>query len=499
MTHAFRPHPFTPDWPEPAPRFLRDELPPPPALPLTEVFGCRWTDWLTRAAEAKSAPPDYALAALLPAVGAAIGNTRWAMPWPGWAEPPILWTIAIGNPSSNKSPGLDAVLSPLRKVEREMRREVETERATWSEAAELAKIAESTWKEAVKRALKEGEDTPARPTEANPGAEPFLPRFAIADATVERLAVILAEQPRGTLLTRDELAGWLQGMTRYAGGGSDRPFWLEAYGGRGHTVERMGRPPVHVDRLSIGVVGGIQPDRLRTLLFKSDDDGLLARFLPLWPDPAPIRRPEGLPDEAFIETALTRLHRLSMATNEQDELRPWIVPFSDAARDRLDTFRHTVRTWEEGADGLLLSFIGKLPGLSVRLSLILTYLDWLTGRDMEPIEIDAGTFERAALFIESYALPMVRRSYANASLSKAERAARRLLTMIQDHAWAHFSSREVLRLDRKGLDKAADLNLALTVLTEADVIRPVEGEPGPGGGRPAKLFSVNPAVLVAAR
>jgi len=36
-------------------------------------------------------------------------------------------------------------------------------------------------------------------------------------------------------------------MTRYAGGGSDRPFWLEAYGGRGHTVERMGRPPVQVD------------------------------------------------------------------------------------------------------------------------------------------------------------------------------------------------------------------------------------------------------------
>ena len=284
-------------------------------------------------------------------------------------------------------------------------------------------------------------------------------------------------------------------MTRYAGGGSDRPFWLEAYGGRGHTVERMGRPPVHVDRLSIGVVGGIQPDRLRTLLLKSDDDGLLARFLPLWPDPAPIRRPDRLPDEDFIETALIRLHRLAMATNEQDELRPWIVPFSDTARDRLDTFRHAVRGWEDGADGLLLSFIGKLPGLAVRLSLILTYLDWLTGREMEPIEIDAATFERAALFIETYALPMARRSYADASLSKPERAARRLLSVIQEHAWQRFSTREVLRLDLKGLTTATELNPALTVLTEADVIRPIEGEPGPRGGRPAKLFAVNPAVL----
>jgi hypothetical protein len=255
---------------------------------------------------------------------------------------------------------------------------------------------------------------------------------------------------------------------------------------------------VHVDRLAIGVVGSIQPDRLRTLLLNSDDDGLLARFLPLWPDPAPIRRPDRLPDEDFIETALTRLHRLSMATNEQDELRPWIVAFSDAARDRLDAFRHNVRGWEADAEGLLLSFIGKLPGLSVRLSLILTYLDWLTGPDMEPIEINAGTFERAAFFMETYALPMARRAYADASLSKPERAARRLLSVIQEHAWERFSSRDVLRLDLKGLDRAQDLKPALTVLTEADVICPVEPEPGPQGGRPAKLFTVNPAVLRAA-
>lgn len=225
---------------------------------------------------------------------------------------------------------------------------------------------------------------------------------------------------------------------------------------------------------------------------------LLARFLPLWPDPAPFRRPERLPDEAFIETALTRLHRLSMATDEKDETRPWLVPLSNTARDRLDAFRHAVREWETEAEGLLLSFIGKLPGLSVRLSLILAYLDWLTGQDMEPLEIGAEIFERAAFFIERYALPMARRAYADASLSKSERAARRLLTIIQENAWERFTSREVLRLDRKGLTKASDLNPALTALTEADVIRPIADEPGPNGGRPAKLYAVNPAVLRAA-
>ena len=144
----------------------------------------------------------YAMPAHLVAAWAQLGK----MPWEGWTEPPVLWAMAIGNPSSNKSPGLDAMLSPLRKVERDLRRDGEAARATWAEAAELAQIAESTWKEAAKRALKEGETAPAKPAEANPGPEPVLPRLAVADAIVERLAVILAEQPRGTLLTLGDIA-----------------------------------------------------------------------------------------------------------------------------------------------------------------------------------------------------------------------------------------------------------------------------------------------------
>ena len=316
--------------------------------------------------------------------GAAIGNTRWASPWAGWAEPPVIWTMAIGAPSANKSPGLDAVLSPLKRAERDLRAVAEASLTAWRERAEVAKLVESAWKEAAKSALKEGKEPPARPSAANPGAEPFLPRLSIADGTVERLAVIVSRQPRGTLLARDELAGWLQGMTRYSGGGSDRPFWLEAYGGRGYTVERMGRDPVHIDRLSIGVVGGIQPDRLKSLLFKSDDDGLLARFLPVWPNPAPIKRPDEGDDGGFLDMALARLLALDLVTDEKGETRPWLVPFTEETRALLDDFRRAVRGWEAGAEGLLLSFTGKLPGLAVRLSLVLAYLDWAAVDGSEP-------------------------------------------------------------------------------------------------------------------
>ncbi|MEL0439218.1 DUF3987 domain-containing protein [Phycobacter sp. K97] len=487
--------PFAPDWPSPSPRLLRALRPAAPALPVDAVFDSEWARWLRSSAESKSAPVDYVVAGLLAASGTAIGNTRWASPWQGWAEPPVLWTMAIGSPSSNKSPGLDAVLAPLKQIERDQRAAIESEVTEWRTAAELAKIAESAWREQAKAALKDGSEPPARPEAANLGAEPFPPRLTIADGTVERLAVIAAKQPRGTLLARDELAGWLQGMTRYSGGGSDRPFWLEAYGGRSYTVERMGREPVHIDRLSIGVTGGIQPDRLKSLLMQSDDDGLLARFLPIWPEPVALKRPLEGADNRFFERALGKLHQLKMLEEEGKPPRPWLVAFSGDACSALDAFRTKTRTWEEGAEGLLLSFVGKLPGLAVRLSLVLSYLDWAASNDPEPLDISRQVFVRAAHMIEAYVLPMARRAYADSSVSKAERSARRVLEAIRRYQWQRFTSRELLRLDLKGLSTVAQLNPALTILQEGDVIRPIEIEVGPRGGRPSRMFAVNPALL----
>ncbi len=494
MTIYPREENFTPDWPEPASRYQRGECAAAPKLPLEEVFGARWAQWITLSAEAKSSPPDYVVAALLAVAGSLIGNTRWVSPWNGWSEPPILWTMAIGLPSSGKSPGLDAVLTPQRKAEWELRKSAEADLAQWREASEVAKIAESTWKEATKAAIKDGSAPPERPESAYPGQEPLLPRLCVNDGTVERLAVILEKQARGTLAARDELAGWLQGMTRYSGGGSDRPFWLEAYGGRAYTVERMGRDPVYIDRLSIGVVGGIQPDRLNGLLINSDDDGLLARFMPIWPDPVPIKRPQSMPDDGFIDRAIGRLLSLQMVTDEFDVTRPWLIPFTEEACDRLDTLRKYIREQESKADGLLLSFLGKLPGMTIRLALVLSYLDWAIRPGEEVHQVSAEEFDRAALFVTSYALPMAQRAYANASLSKPERATHRLVAAIRDQGWERFTSREVLRLNRSGLRKSGELNPALKALEEDDIIRLVERPSNPQGGRRSRLYIVNPAI-----
>jgi hypothetical protein len=254
----------------------------------------------------------------------------------------------------------------------------------------------------------------------------------------------------------------------------------------------MGREPLTIDRLSIGVLGGIQPDRLKALLFKSDDDGLLARFLPIWPEPAPLRRPQPWADEAMMENALARLLTLDLTADDGGVVRPLFIPFTEPARALMDEFRMAARTWEGAAEGLMLSFIGKLPGLTARLALVLAYLDWAIEGDDEPNAITQRHFGRAAHLVEAYLLPMAKRAYADASSPKVERFARRLISIIRERGWQRFSSRDVMRLERSGLGTSHDLDPVLNHLEAGECVRGVDPPKHSQGGRPQRLFLVNP-------
>jgi hypothetical protein len=65
-------------------------------------------------------------------------------------------------------------------------------------------------------------------TEPEPES-PVLERVVTGDVTIEKLAALLEDNPKGLLVSRDELGGWLASFTRYKGGagGSDLPNWLE--------------------------------------------------------------------------------------------------------------------------------------------------------------------------------------------------------------------------------------------------------------------------------
>ena len=468
----------------PAPHF--------PAL----LLGPWWADWVTCAAEGANAPPDYVALPLLIGASALIGNARWAIGWEGWREPPALWGAAVGTPSSGKSPGAAPVLGAvLTQVERDMAAGFEAELKKWTEAKQVCDAIGKQWEQDVAKAVKNGQAIPPKPVEATIGDPPVRPRVKIMDATVEAVGSIVAALPKGVMLVRDELAGWLLNLARYSGG-TDRPFWLEAYVGGAYRVDRRSRPePLFIPRLAIPVFGTIQPDRLAEVLGK-DDDGLAARFLWTWPEPKPFRRPAFAADHDRAVLALGRLAALPMATDDAGESVPSFVRLDERGAARLEAFGRTMQDREPGAHGLFRSALGKARGQALRLALVLTFLRWCAEGGPEPMIIPCEALEAAVAMLEDYFLPMAERVLADASIPQAERDARTLALHIVETrpALVNVSAfRDNARLP--GLRETETVKAACQFLAEAGWLLP-PAHIGTGG-RPRGDWTVNPALWAA--
>lgn len=236
------------DAPPPDMTVLRLNRRPPPTLPL-DVFGPHWRKVIETSAEAAACPVDYVVGPLLASVSSLIGHACWAQATPGWSEPPHLWCAVVGDSGGGKSPGADLLMGRvLPAIERRMLGDYPERHQQWKAAAALHEAATERWKGEVKTADKKGVPPP-RPPQGDAPVEPQAPRLKQSDVTIERVATLLASaSPKGLLIVRDELAGWLVGMNAYNEAG--RAFWIEAYGGRPYRVERQKHPqPIQIDRM----------------------------------------------------------------------------------------------------------------------------------------------------------------------------------------------------------------------------------------------------------
>ena len=479
------------DWPEPDMAVVAAHWAPPPVLPL-EVFGPFWGSWITAAAAAKSAPPDFIAAALFPAVGALLVSKRRASPWAGWTEPSILWVADIGQPSSGKSPAIDAVADLLRKLEAELNEDFPDRRRQWKTDKLEAETRCTQWEAEAKQAVKNGHKPPLMPFECEEPDPPHERRLIINDATPEKLVRLAAVNPFGLVHQRDELAGWLGGMDRYGGAGSERALWLEAYGARPYVIDRVkDAKPIRADALAVGILGGIQPDRLASLVLAGDDDGLAARIVYVWPDVGPPRRPDRAADNDAAMAALRCMAALDPGSDE-----PNTLPMTTTAAAELQQWRVDVAAMEESSAGLFLSWLGKLPGLAVRLALVLEHLWWAGDQPdaSAPTSISEAATLAAIGFLEGYALPMAKRAFGDAAWPQAERDAAGLAKWLlaQDPLPLVVNARALRRRPVLHTREVDRYEAALAELEAAGWLRPQPSRSGGKGGRPTKDWAVNP-------
>jgi hypothetical protein len=421
MTAAPPDHTIHRTWPEPDFSVLQRNRRPPPKLPIS-AFGPAWADWIATAAEAAACPPDYVAAPLLATVSALIGHARWAEATPGWVEPPHLWLGVVGDSGNGKSPGADCLMRDiLPEIERRMLADFSDRLRDWGVRLELANAARERWRRDLRDAAKRGNPPP-------PGSlmiscpQPQAPRLRQHDVTIEKVAELLAHAaPKGLLIVRDELAGWIASMNAYHGGG--RAFWIEAYGGRPYRVERKASPnPFIVPRLAVAVYGGTQPHRLARLL-REGDDGLLARLLWLWPEPMPFHLGHRTLRLEWAIRALDRLRELDLQPG--DPSMPIRVPLTAEGRGMIESFARDMQDRQKNADGLLRAALGKARGQALRLALVLEMLWWCgeDGASPPPTRISPRAFIAAAELIGDYCMAMAERVYGDITTRTRDRNA----------------------------------------------------------------------------
>lgn len=238
---------------------------------------------------------------------------------------------------------------------------------------------------------------------------------------------------------RDELAGWLDSFERYLPGG--RAFWLEAYGGRHFTVDRKSQSkPLIVPFNGVSVLGGIQPDKLRDALLEVSDDGLVARFMWVWPESIPFTRPRQPADTPRLERLYRRLQQLHCPAGETVT-----IPFAPQAADILEEWIGENNVDTDASAGLYASWAGKARGLALRLALTLEYLTWADAGGREPSCVSVPSLTNALTLIEDYLKLHARRVFGDAALPPVEKDAAALSRFIVKERLERINAREVQR------------------------------------------------------
>jgi hypothetical protein len=357
---------------------------------------------IEEAAAAIVCPPEFVAAPMLAVLGSAIGNSRVLKLKSGWEESATIYVAVVAEPGEKKSPALNVALAPVYRTQAALRK-------VHQQAVDEHKRELRAWEVERKDNAKNGLPAPPEPE------RPRMERTSVEDTTVEALGVLLEENPRGLLATRDELSGWVRSMDQYkqGGKGADRQFYLSAWSSSHVAVDRKSRDePLIIQRPFVGVFGAIQPGVLPEL-GSGREDGLLDRFAFAYPDSMPSRWSENeISDEARggyarLYAALRERHMPTDEYGDPDPIRIHFAPDAKAALvESINAHREEME--QPGFPARLKGPWSKLEAYLARFCLILAMARAAEEGDAERVE---ARDVLSAVVLLDYFKTMARRVY----------------------------------------------------------------------------------------
>ena len=306
-----------------------------------------------------------------------------------WRVIPNIWGGIVGPPGIGKTPAINPILEPIKKYNKELRKQYERELTEYQR--DLAE-----WKQD-----KTGE----------PPKEPVQRMLYATDPTEAALQKALANNPQGLGVFRDELSGLIDSFSKKGNEGT-RQFYLEGWNGNGDISSlRISRDNVNIDEFCLTLFGGIQPSVLNNYVKKSAknsyDDGFIQRFQLLVQSVPPqdyklVDREPNWEAKARFENAFNRLLDLPMTGD------PVAVRFSDEAQpvffEWLEQLERRLRSGQ--LNNIMASHLSKYRSLLPSIALVIEALDndefsreTIVQQDLLP-SVSLGSLEKALMWVE---------------------------------------------------------------------------------------------------
>jgi hypothetical protein len=336
-------------------------------------------------------PPDYYGLGVLVAASTAIGNNYLGEFRPGWSTSCILFGMIVGNSGVGKSKVINQCLAPLFDIQGEYKIQYDEARAAFEE---------------------EKKEDPKR--KYSDDSIPLMKKIMTSVATTESLYKMMLANPRGVLLCRQELLGWIKGMNQYSKGG-DGEFWLEVHDNETIMVDRVG-VSMFIERFFANVFGGIQFKRISELAAESrGENGFIPRLLFAFPDD--LKKPK-LSDITADQRITKQYHKIiknidrmpsGIAIDEENPMRYTInsvvLKMSPEAQKIYKEFLDSNTDLQNAAQNdLERSIYAKMDSYALRFALILEIInisiripkaDKLVIEDMEKEQITEDSINNA--------------------------------------------------------------------------------------------------------
>jgi len=503
----------SPDFTEPPRPIAADLLPVPGLDPL--MVPAPFREWAKDIANRGWFPLEYVVAAIIVGVSGLIGRRIAIRPkrHDDWLVVPNLWGAIVGPPGIQKSPAIEEALRPLNRLASDAIEAHKGDLVSYEEQKLVADSKRAAAKtrlkdKANKRASDETLAALAREALADSGSSPPTPRrYLVNDATVEKLGELLAENPNGLTVFRDELSGFLKTMDRQGHEG-DRGFFLESWNGNGsYTWDRIGRGMVHVPSVCLAVFGTIQPGplsrHLRASISGEEADGFIPRFQILfYPDPPMgFINVDRYPDteaknEAYaVFKALDRLEPAVLGCAVDQERGIPYTGFSRDAQDFFDEWRVELeRRLRSGAlSNVMETHLAKYRSLLPSLALVFHLIDAHAQSQLPPVTVEAAKAAAAWCELLECHARRIYQAGADGDPDDAIRLAERIKQSLPNP----FTIRDVQRKGWSGLSSNEEVRRAIGVLEDRGWVKVLEvaSDDSRGRGRPSEQVWINPRIL----